>query len=180
MSTLASNPLSLMEYCDRGCVSAALAIKAPISETLRSTVSRSTIFLALGGLLCLLAIVTIDGPVAHLFSKSTLYMQQKDFAVGAPLLLIPVVLMTVCCAAFILLARRLSQIAETIITAGISAFVGFVFNNFGLKPVFGRQNVEVFLYHPQQAGFFPFEGNWKASFPSGHMVIVASILTIVW
>jgi membrane-associated phospholipid phosphatase len=131
-------------------------------------------------ILCVVAILTIDEPVAWLFAHSFLYRDQNKFAIEAHVLLAPLLAISVCCFAWFLVQRKLSRSAEVIILATTSALLGFAINNLLLKPFFGRQTVDFFFFKPERSGFFPFEGSWKASFPSGHMVIVAAIVTILW
>jgi membrane-associated phospholipid phosphatase len=126
------------------------------------------------------AIFTIDAPIAWLFAHSFLYRDQKKFAIGAPIFLAPLLAMSGYCGAWFLLQRKLSRRGEAVLLASASALLGFVANNLLLKPLFGRQTVDYFFFKPEQSGFFPFDGSWKGSFPSGHMVIVAAIVTVLW
>lgn len=141
---------------------------------------RTLIFLFSTIVLCALSVWTLDGAVAHFCSKSWLYYHQHQFAVGAGVLLAPLLVIAAICIGWISLQGRLSRFSEAAILATVSATVGFAINNLVLKPVFGRRDVDVFLYHPKNAGFYALQGTWKASFPSGHMVIVSGLLTIAW
>jgi membrane-associated phospholipid phosphatase len=69
---------------------------------------------------------------------------------------------------------------KTFFLGGASAIVAFVLNDLLLKPIFGRGDVDVFLYYPSHYGFAPFQGGWGYSFPSGHMAIVIAFVSVAW
>lgn len=155
-------------------------MKSFILKRMRPTRSPLISAFLVGSVLCVFAILTIDEPVAWFFAHSFLYHDQEKFAIGAHVLLAPLLATSGCCVVWFLLQRKLSRSAEVIILASTSALLGFAANNLLLKPLFGRQTVDYLFFKPEQSGFFPFEGSWKGSFPSGHMVIVAAIVTILW
>jgi len=134
--------------------------------------------LLVGAALCLLAIIFVDGPVARLFSESVLYQDQKKYAVGSTLLLIPLVL--IAAVLMIWQRRRFHGARHAIILVAISAVLALVTNNTFLKPIFGRMSVDEFLYWPSHYDFYFFKGGWKTNFPSGHMALVIAGVTVGW
>jgi membrane-associated phospholipid phosphatase len=129
--------------------------------------------------LCLLCIFFVDGPVARLFSESVLHLDQRKYAVGSPVLLVPLAAL----AAFLVFWGRRARRTPTeraIILAAVSGLAAFATNNLILKPLFGRRSTDEFLYWPSHYGFYFFKGDWHTNFPSGHMALVVAIATIGW
>jgi membrane-associated phospholipid phosphatase len=129
--------------------------------------------------LCLFAIFFVDDFVARLFAFSALHQEQKRFAIGALTLLMPLAIVAVIFAISCFLGSGLSRAKVATILASVSSLCGFAINGAILKPIFGRADVDEFLWTARH-GFFPFHGDWRASFPSGHMVIVTSVATVFW
>lgn len=129
--------------------------------------------------LCLLSIFFVDGPVARLFSESLLHPDQRKYAIGSPMLLVPLTAL----AAFLLFWGRKvrhTRARRAILLAAVSGLAAFATNNLLLKPVFGRRSINEFLYWPSHYGFYFFKGDWHTNFPSGHMALVVAIATIGW
>jgi membrane-associated phospholipid phosphatase len=75
-------------------------------------------------------------------------------------------------------SKKLSFARDTLLLAAISACMAFAINDFILKKLFGRQTPdEDYLGF---GGFHLFGGDLHASFPSGHTVIAASVLSVLW
>ena len=130
--------------------------------------------------LCSASIIFFDGPVARLFADSVLHHQQRQYAVGAGILLTPLIVAGIVSGILILRGHAASLEKRTLFLGSASAIVSFVLNNLLLKPIFGRGVVDVFLYYPSQYGFSPFHGGWGFSFPSGHMAIVTAFISVMW
>jgi len=133
----------------------------------------------IGAALCLLAIVFIDGPVARLFSETVLHHHQRKYAISSQMLLVP---LAVAAASFLFWGRKglQSPAKRAIILGAVSGIAAFATNNLILKPFFGRRGIDYFLYYPADYGFFFFKGVWKDNFPSGHMAMIAAVVTITW
>jgi membrane-associated phospholipid phosphatase len=131
-------------------------------------------------ILCLFAIFLLDEPVAKLFANSVLHSEQKSIAIGAGVFLAPLGILALIFAVLALKDRNLSWAREATILASVSSLCGFAINDCILKPLFGRANVDIFLYYYSHYGFFPFQGVAGSSFPSGHMEIVTAILAVLW
>jgi membrane-associated phospholipid phosphatase len=129
--------------------------------------------------LCLFAIVFVDGPVARLFSETVLHHHQRKYAISSPVLLVP---LAVVAASVMLWGRKALEtpFKRAIVLAAASGLIAFATNNLILKPFFGRRGIDYFLYYPADYGFFFFKGIWKDNFPSGHMALIAAIVTIAW
>jgi membrane-associated phospholipid phosphatase len=130
--------------------------------------------------LCSACIIFVDGPVARLFADSVLHHQQRQYAIGAGLLLAPLIVAGIVSGILILSGHAASLERKTLFLGSASAIVSFVLNDLLLKPIFGRGDVDVFLYYPSHYGFAPFHGNWGFSFPSGHMAIVTAFISVMW
>ena len=147
---------------------------------MRFTINAVLVRLIAAAALCVLSILVVDDPVARLFADSVLHHEQRRYAIGAPAILIPLVVIAILFTFASRRNRKLSAAREATMVASISALVGFVVNDLIFKPVFGRKSVDEFLYYASHYGFFPFHGNWGSSFPSGHMAIVSSVVTVLW
>jgi membrane-associated phospholipid phosphatase len=145
---------------------------------MRHVANLAVIRLLVGAALCVLAIFFMDGPVARLFSESVLYQDQKKYAVGSALLLIPLILIAVIL--IVWQRRRFHGARHAVILISISAVLALVTNDIFLKPIFGRMSVDEFLYWPSHYGFYFFKGGWKTNFPSGHMALVIAGVTVGW
>lgn len=166
--------------CNFGWLATAFFIEELLENgrPMRHVANLAVIRLLVGAALCVLAIFFMDGPVARLFSESVLYQDQKKYAVGSALLLIPLILI----AAILIVwqRRRFHGARHAIILISISAVLALVTNDIFLKPIFGRMSVDEFLYWPSHYGFYFFKGGWKTNFPSGHMALVIAGVTVGW
>lgn len=130
--------------------------------------------------LCSVSIIFFDGPVARLFADSMLHHHQNQYAIGAGLLLAPLLVAGIVSGLLIWRGRGASLEKQMLFLGGSSAIISFVLNDLLLKPLFGRRDVDVFLYYPSHYGFYPFQGEWGYSFPSGHMAIIAAFISVLW
>ena len=133
----------------------------------------------LAAILCLFAILFIDGPMARLFSESPLFHHHQKYAVGSAWLLIPLIIAAILIA-FAARNGRFGAVRRATILTTICAVTAFLTNNLALKPLFGRTSIEEFLFWPSHYGFYFFRGNWHSNFPSGHMALLIAALTVLW
>lgn len=83
-------------------------------------------------------------------------------------------------AALLLLILGRSQQSSTSLRAGIATLAGWLTNAGVLKPLFGRAIPWLYFAH-HQYGFRPFHhSSLLGSFPSGHAVLGAALLTVLW
>ena len=142
-------------------------------------ISRCVSWIVAITVLCLFSIFFIDDPVARLFAFSALHHEQKKFAIDALTLLGPLAIIATIFGISCFMGSELSRAKVATMLASVSSLFGFAINGVLLKPIFGRADVDEFLWTARH-GFFPFHGDWRASFPSGHMVIVTSVATVLW
>jgi membrane-associated phospholipid phosphatase len=136
--------------------------------------------LAYAVVLCSVSIIFLDGPVARLFADSIVHHQQRQYAVGAGLLLAPLIVAGIIAGILLLRGYAASRQKKMLFLGSASAIIAFFLNDLLLKPIFGRGDVDVFLYYPSHYGFAPFHGGWGYSFPSGHMAIVTAFTSVTW
>jgi membrane-associated phospholipid phosphatase len=130
--------------------------------------------------LCLLAVWLIDDSVARFFAERAQRYHANRFAIGATLLIVPITMAAAFLKVQAVKGKSLSRISEAIMLSGLSAVIAFMICDFLLKPLFGRQTVYYYLARPRLHGFLFMQGSYRSSFPSGHTVIAAAIITVMW
>ena len=127
----------------------------------------------------------LDIPVA-LYVRDHLYANSKWSRLTSeiPDLLLMVVLLTTFAACSIYLVRTKKGIYDAATRfAKLLAWVAPVsyLAKVALKFMFGRVNTRQWLNEPDLYGFYWFQGRANCQgFPSGHMIVVVTILAVVW
>ena len=129
----------------------------------------------------------LDRPIAHLAHDKL-----QEFNLFEKLTLIPNALTPLAIVAMLALALRgltghkLSRFQTVVLLSSISLAVAVVIKD-QLKFAFGRPWPETWIGHNRSFirdgayGFYPFHGGeGYASFPSGHMTMTCTVLTILW
>ena len=139
----------------------------------------------LAAALTFLCVLFVDLPVAY-FVKNHLYTSARwsRLTSDLPDLLLTVVLVTTVAAFSIYVIRSkkgiyddLTNLAKVVTWA---APVSFIVKHF-LKFVFGRYNTRRWVQDPNLYGFYWFQRRAGCDgFPSGHMVVVVTILAALW
>jgi len=135
--------------------------------------------------LTLLSVSFVDLPVA-LFVKNHLYASSRwsKWTSDLPDLLLVVVLCTTLAAFSIYRVRKRKGIYDEMTRfaklVAWSAPVSFLVKHF-LKFVFGRYNTRRWVHDPDLYGFYWFQRRAGCDgFPSGHMVVVVTLLAALW
>ena len=135
-------------------------------------------------LACLLAIFFliryVDTPVAHGVMENLGGMRNyfRMIAIAAG---VPAVVLLLLCAVGSMMFRHLvpSAIGAISRLSAIGAVAAFAVNDYGLKPVFGRADMQTWKMGGGN-GFHFFHGSLGySSFPSGHMAIAGAVLTVI-
>ncbi len=104
-------------------------------------------------LFCAAAIRFLDTPIARHFQNGAPHWGLLGTIFAGPVLISLITIVILPLLFLRLLRGSLSDFAETIIVAGIGALASFSVNDFVLKRMFGRTNVENSLDQPALAGF---------------------------
>jgi membrane-associated phospholipid phosphatase len=130
--------------------------------------------------------VWLDRPIAYLAHD-----ELQGFHLFQKLTLIPEALTPLAVVAFVALGlrglsgRKLSRFQSVMLLSGLSLAVAVVVKD-QLKFAFGRPWPETWSHnnlsfiHDNAYGFHPFHGGSYASFPSGHMAMTCTVMTVLW
>jgi membrane-associated phospholipid phosphatase len=131
--------------------------------------------------------VWLDRPIAYLAHE-----ELQRFHLFEKLTLIPDALVPIAVVAFLamglrgLTGRKLSRFQSVMLLCGLSLTIALVVKN-ELKLAFGRTWPETWVRNNLSFirdgayGFHPFHGGpGYASFPSGHMTVVCTVMTVLW
>ena len=139
----------------------------------------------LAAALTLFCIGFVDLPVA-LFVKNHLYANTRwsHLTSDLPDLLLAVVLLTTlaACSTYLVRSRKgiYDQVTSFTRLVTWAAPVSFIVKHF-LKFVFGRYNTRRWVQDPNLYGFYWFQRRAGCDgFPSGHMVVVVTLLAALW
>ncbi len=133
----------------------------------------------------IICIFYVDRPLS-LFVQSHLYGNKvwSDITSTIPdaLLATVIIISTLSCTAY--LSRKYKHVYDTrtflLKVVAISLPVSYVVKT-ALKVVFGRIETRIWLQNSQQYGFHWFHGGFRFDgFPSGHMVVFATLFSAIW
>ena len=146
-----------------------------VSRGLFHPAGRLQLGLFLGGIVfCLLSIWLLDEPIAWFFARHWRQYPLHSLRIGTAAIVAPLALLV----PVLGFGGRDSKLGESLTLAAYSALSAVAVNDFVWKTLFARQDVKQFLHGA--GGFFRATEHDYYSFPSGHSVLVAAILAVLW
>jgi membrane-associated phospholipid phosphatase len=116
----------------------------------------------------------VDVPLAMMFLRGSHRLSHIGNSLGSEVLVAGEVVVMAVLAIVRLVRGKLPPFFKAVFIACCASLSAFVANDYVFKIVFGRLNPGDFFAGPSDGVFHFFQGTYRSSFPSGHMVMATS------